>query len=296
MFTKIILPLDGSRLAEAALPVAESLAQAFHAGVALLHLIEEKAPESVHSERHLTQPAEAEAYLDEVVKSMPQELKVEGHVHTTKIKDVPASVVEHVDEFGADLVVMCAHGRSGIRDLLFGRIAQKIMAQSGTPLLFLQPTTSERKDFHPRNILLPLDSESIHDDSLPFAEALARAYHSDLHLLSVVPTYSTLHGEEAITSSMLPATTSAILDAKELAARTHLQEHLKQLQESHIHADIKVARGDPTETIVNEAERVQADLIILSTHRHAGLKAFWERSVSPNVARRTRRPILLIPL
>ncbi len=54
MFKHILVPLDGSKLAEAALPAAVSLAETLHAPVTLLHVIEQDAPEEVHRDRHLT--------------------------------------------------------------------------------------------------------------------------------------------------------------------------------------------------------------------------------------------------
>lgn len=297
MFKSILLPLDGSQLAEAALPAAASLAQTLHAQVTLLHVIEENAPQTVHKDRHLTKPDEAKAYLKEIAEqAFEKNVKVDTHVHTAQVKDVSKSISEHVREFSPDLIIMCAHGSGDIRDLLFGGIAQQVVAQGLTPLLLLQPTTAEKKPFNLRSILLPLDSESRHDDSLPFAQELAKAYSAEIYLLSVIATFGTLRGEEAATSSILPATTNALLDAREEAAKEHLQEHLNQLSRSGFRASAEVARGDPAQKIVSVAERINADLIILSTHRRAGMDAFWARSVAPNVARRTRIPILLIPL
>ena len=63
MFKSILVPLDGSHLAEAGLPAAASLAEKLNAPVTLLHVIEQNAPEAVHNERHLKLPQEAEAYL-----------------------------------------------------------------------------------------------------------------------------------------------------------------------------------------------------------------------------------------
>ena len=297
MFKSILVPLDGSHLAEAALPAAASLAQTLNAPVTLLHVIEQNAPEAVHHERHLTKPEEAEVYLENLVKqSFPAEIKADWHVHSSGVKDVASSIVEHSGEFDPDLIVMCAHGRGGIRDLLFGRIALQVVAKGAIPLLLLQPMTSEQKPFTLRRILVPLDSESIHDDSLPIAKNLAKAYGAELHLLCVIPTYATLAGEEAAASSLLPGTANAFLDIKENQAREHMQGHLNELIGEGFHTSAEIARGDPAQTIVNVAERSKADLIVLSTHRRAGLSAFWERSVAPNVVRRTRIPMLLIPL
>ena len=297
MFKSILLPLDGSQLAEAGLPAAASLAEKLNAPVTLLHVIEQNAPEAVHNERHLTRPEEAEAYLQDLARqSFPAGVKTNWHVHSAEVKDVTASIVEHTGEFEPDLIIMCAHGRSGIRDMLFGRIAQQVVAKGSTPLLLLQPMTSQQKPFTLRRILLPLDSESVHDDSLPITKILAKAYNAELHLLCVIPTFSTLRGDEAATSTILPATTNALLDIKEEHAKEHLQGHLNELIGEGFHTSAEIARGDPAQTIVDVAEDSKADLIVLSTHRRAGIDAFWARSVAPNVARRTRIPLLFIPL
>jgi len=297
MFKKILVPLDGSQLAEAALPAAASLAENLNAPVTLLHIIEQNAPDVIHNERHLIHSEEAEEYLQNLAKhSFPADIKVNWHVHNAGVTDVTASIVEHIGEFEPDLIIMCAHGRSGIRDMLFGRIAQQVVAKGTTPLLLLQPMTSHRKEFTLHRILLPLDSESVHDDSLPIAKKLARAYNAELYLLCVIPTLNTLHGDEAATSTILPATTNALLDIKEEHAKEHFQEHLNEMIGEGIRTTAEIARGDPAQTIVNVAERSDADLIVLSTHRKAGIDAFWARSVAPNVARRTKIPLLLIPL
>jgi len=212
------------------------------------------------------------------------------------VKDVPRSIVEHAGEFNPDLIVMCAHGSSGIRDFLFGRIAQQVVAHGATPLLLLHPLTSEKKPFDLRRILIPLDSESLHDNGLPFAQEIAKSFNAEIHLLSVVPTFNTLQGEKAAAGSRLPATTIALLDAKEEAAKEHLQEHLDELFSAGYRISAEVARGDPAQVIVNVAERISADMIILTTHRKSGVKAFWSHSVAPDVVRRTHIPILLIPL
>ncbi|MBI5352054.1 MAG: universal stress protein [Chloroflexi bacterium] len=297
MFKNILIPLDGSSLAEAGLPAAASLAEKLNAPVTLLHIIEQNAPEVIHNERHLTRPQEAETYLQDLAKkSFPAEIKTSWHVHSSQIKDVPTSIVEHTGEFDPDLIIMCAHGRSGIRDMLFGRIAHQVVAKGSTPLLLLQPMISEKKPFNLRRILLPLDSESIHDDSFPIAKTLAKAYDAELCLLCVIPTFGTLRGDEVLTSTILPSTTNALLDIKEEHAKEHLQTHLNELASEGFRASAEIARGDPTQTIVNKAEHGKSDMIILSTHRKAGIDAFWARSVAPNVARRTRIPLLLIPL
>lgn len=298
MFGHILVPLDGSKLAEAALPVAVSLSKTLNAPVTLLHIIEQDAPQEVHKEHHITHPDEASAYLEGLTKkAFPADVEVDWHVHTAAIKDVAASIVEHaMTEFQPDLIVMCTHGKNGMRELLFGSIAQQVVAHGTTPLLLIKPAVDRATTFDLQKILVPLDSGPVHDDSLPLTRELAKAYGSEIYLLTVIPTFSTVAGQTAAASSLLPATTSALLDISVENAKEDLQVHLDELRKAGHHVKAEVARGDPAVEIVNSSEKLKADLIVLSTHRKAGAAAFWARSVAPNVTRRAHIPILLIPL
>jgi nucleotide-binding universal stress UspA family protein len=110
VFKHLLVPLDGSRLAEAALPAAY-LAQKLDATVTLLHIIEHDAPEEIHHEHHLTDPDSAYAYLAEIAeRAFPPGLRVERHIHDTAVDDVARSLVEHTGELVTpDLIVMCQH-------------------------------------------------------------------------------------------------------------------------------------------------------------------------------------------
>lgn len=295
MFKNILVPLDGSKLSEASLDPAAVLAQKLNSHVTLLHVIEQDAPAEVHREHHLTKPDEARAYLDAVAaRAFPSGVSVETHVHTAPVSDVARSIVEHAaTEFRPDLIVTCSHGHSGVRDRLFGSIAQQVVAQGSAPLLLIRP---DSPPFKLEKMLLPLDPDSIHDDGLPLAESLAKSFAAELRLLSVVATFSTLTGEAAAASSLMPATTQAMLDIRAETARAHLGDHVEELRSRGIKGSAEVERGDPAPTIVKTAERSSVDMIILSTHGKAGVGAFWARSVAPHVAQRTRKPLLLIPL
>ena len=297
MFKHILVPLDGSHLSESALAPAELLSRTLGAPVTLIHIIEQGAPSEVHKDRHLTEADEAQAYLREVAaRAFPSTTKVETHVHSAAVEDVARSIAQHArEEFAPDLIVMCTHGKSGVRGLLFGSIAQQVVAQGSTPLLLIRPKDTGQP-FQLKKICVPLDSESLHDNSLPLSEELARAFDAELYLLSVVPTFGTLAGEQAAAGSLLPVTTTALLDIKEENAIKDLQEHINNMNAAGLRASAEVARGDPATIIIKSAERTHSDLIILSTHRRAGMGAFWARSVAPNVANRSTLPLLLIPL
>ena len=94
MFKRLLVPLDGSRLAEAAIPAAHLLAQKAGASVALLHIIEKDAPTQIHGERHLTNIDEATAYLAEAAQRFPPDIPVECHVHTLETANVARGIAD----------------------------------------------------------------------------------------------------------------------------------------------------------------------------------------------------------
>jgi nucleotide-binding universal stress UspA family protein len=297
MFKHILVPLDGSKLAEAVLPAAASLAQKFQAPVTLLHIIEQDAHEEVHRDHHLTNAAEAQVYLKEIVKkAFSLQVKVDWHVHSAAVADVARSIVDHsADEFQPDLILLCAHGNSGMRDLFIGNIAQQVAASSEIPVLLIKPADASIS-FIINRILVPLDNESIHDKSIPPAKDLADAYKAQLDLLCVIPTLGTLSGEKAASGNLMPATTTAYLDIAEEIAEEHIQAHLDELLKSGIPTSGEIARGDPASMIAKTADRIDANLIVIGTHGRVGLDAFWNRSVAARVSLKTKIPLLLIPL
>jgi len=298
MFRHVLVPLDGSHLAEAALPAAASIGAKLRASVTLIHVIERRPPDSVHSDRHLSNVDEATAYLAELARTaFPTDLKVGTHVHSAEVNDVARSIVDHSDELEPDLIVMCTHGRSGPREFVFGTIAQQVIALGATPVLLIRPEVQERKPgFLRSTILVPLDSHPDHARCLPFAVGLAKPFGVPIHLLSVIPTVETLAGHEAATGRLLPGATRALLDIDEENALAYLEERAGALREDQIEVEVSVVRGDPAAKIVDTAGQMHAGLIVMGVHGTLGSAAFWERSVPPKVSARSRVPVLLVPI
>jgi nucleotide-binding universal stress UspA family protein len=293
-----LVPLDGSRLAESALPAAAFLAGLFHAGVTLIHLIEHNAAPAVHSDRHLVEPDEAQTYLREVAqRAFPASVPVERHVHTAEISDVARSLVEHAAELKVDLIVMCTHGRGGLRDLLFGNIAQQVVGLGLTPVLLVRPTqTGEAPPFACRLILVPLDGDPAHEAALPVASELARAAGGALHLVVVIRSVGSLKAEQAASALLMPLTTNALLEVSEKQAEDYLQAHIARLRRAGLTTTGEVARGEPVTHLSHAAQRTGADLIVLGTHGKAGLEAYLSGSVAPRLSGRAQAPLLLVPL
>ena len=285
-------------MAEAALPAAVSIARTFGSTVTLLHVIECAAPQEIHGQRHLTNPEEADGYLNEVAhRSFPTDIPVKRHVHPNEVDDVARSIAGHVEELGPDLIVMCTHGRGGLHGFIFGRIAQQVVGLDGTPVLLIPPAATENSPLISCNrILVTLDGNPDHEKGLIIASGLAKICGAELCLVMVVHKVNTLSGEQAATAKMLPGATHILLDMAEEDAKAYLNGHITALQAEGIIATADVRRGDPAKIIVDTAQQIKADLIVLATHGKTGMDAFWSGSATPNVASRSIIPLLLVPV
>lgn len=298
MFKHILVPLDGSGLAESALPAAVALATALDARVTLIHIIEAEASSSIHGERHLTDTAEAQVYLKETGRrAFPSGFGFDCHVHTAAMKDVARGIVLHEGELAPDLVVMCTHGRSGLRRMLFGRIAQQVAASGTIPVLLIQPReTARNQPFTCQRILAPTDGSQRHTKGLDMAAGLARALTARLELLTVIPTIGKLTGRQGTTSRFAPGTTQAMLELETVQLQDALADQAAQFVSLGIPTGTRVARGDPAATIADVADALDADIIAIGTHGKIGAEAFWTQSVGARLLARTLRPVMLVPV
>jgi nucleotide-binding universal stress UspA family protein len=295
MFTHLLVPLDGSNLAEAAVPVAAGLARALRARVTLLHMIERRPPAEIHGERHLSEPEEARTYLREVARRDFSTVAVETHVHSVQVSDVAQAIVAHLEELQPDLIVMCAHGRGGLRDLVAGSIAQQVIGAGDCPILLLQPNEAPQPVSF-RRFLVALDGDPAHEQGLAVAGELAHTLGAALHLVMVVPTPGTLPGEQAAAGLLLPSTTRAMLDLAEGGARDYLETRAQAWRVHGLTVTSEVCRGDPPVEVARAAEAAGTDLIVLGTHGKAGTRAFWTGSIGAKIVALTHLPLLLVPV
>lgn len=297
MYKRLLIPLDGSRLAESVLPAAAFLATHLHASVVLIHVIEHGGPSEVHGERHLRTEPEAEEYLRGISsKSFSPDVRVETHVHTEHIESVTQSIVQHVTEYSSDLILMCAHGRSGAKQFLFGAIAQQVLSLGAVSvILFRAPTEPTQRSFVLNDLLLPLDGQPTHEHSIPVARSLAKQAGAAIHLLRVVPTYGHLSGAWIPTSRLLPSTTTRMLDIAVQEAQDYLDGLKSALADDQITVTTEVSRGEPSNVVAEIAENRRSDLIVVGTHGKVGTDAFWSGSVAPKICRACTTPVLLVP-
>jgi len=299
MFKHILVPLDGSKLAESSLIAAAYLANSEKSEVTLLHLVEEHAPSAIHGERHLRSAEEADAYLRSIAERFfDSRVKVNYHVHDAQITGVAQGIADHHRELDHDLIVMCTHGRSGANTLVFGSIAQKIVSLGTLPVLIVQP---EHDTAHPRRfatspMLAPVDGTPEHEVSLRLATEFALETKSQLHLLMVIPTLKTLPGRWEDATKILPTSADRMLEMAAEEAAEYLDRQCAELTGRGISVAAGIERGDPAKVICEAAEKSGARLLVIGTHGKSGLGAIWEGSVASRVLSRINVPVILVPL
>jgi nucleotide-binding universal stress UspA family protein len=296
MYRRILVPLDGSKLAEAALPLAIRIAKCFDSEVILFHGLEQNPPETIHGEPHIRSREDAKHYFQALQESLSRE--VEGskvtftiHIHEEKYRDVVTSIVDHIQELKPNLIVLCSHGQPSLKKKLLGSIPLKILSRGTIPVLLVRKPMGTIKE-----VLVALDSSSRHDEAIETAVHLSDAWGTKLTLLTVVPTVPTLKGSPFAAGLHLPKTTRALLDLEALAIHEHLDTHMKQIGTIKGSIHTIVQRGDPVKKIIQTANSIDSPLLVLGTHRKIGLEAFWSGSVAMQVASRSEFPVFLVPL
>jgi nucleotide-binding universal stress UspA family protein len=294
MFKHILVPLDGSRLAEDILAPVESLAAHFGSRVTLLHVLEKDPPERVHGEPHLTTKTESENYLDGVARHMiATDIQVDVHVHERSVADVAAALDAHAHEYDVDLIAMCKHGRSGIKDVVAGGIAQQIMRGGGTSILLRPPHEDDAQSFTLNKILLPIDLQHDRDAVIEAGSVIARAYGSVIRLLTVVPSLATAR-QGSVAARLLPGATAESLRMEIDEAAEQLTKHAARFKDVGIETTGTIRDEDPSAAILDEVRVSGADLIILSTHAQSGFNAWYGGSTGLRVI--TGSPVTLLLL
>ncbi len=295
MFRHLLVPLDGSRLAESALPAAVELARRLGARVTLFHALEPAAPATVHGERHITQRYDADAHLREASEWVSASgVNVDSLVRPAG-SDVAAAIAAAVREVGADLTVITSHGRGSVRGLLFGRVAQQVLQRGSTPVLLVQPSSHGRtQPFSCHRILVPLDGSEMAETALPSAAAIADTFGAETLLVMIVPTVETVSGDRAATARLMPTAAGAMLDAEAAQAVAYLRTAAHQWQGGGRNVSVAVERGEPGRALLDTAGKQEVDLIVLATHGRSGMGAVWAGSIASRIVAQGTRHVLLI--
>jgi nucleotide-binding universal stress UspA family protein len=296
---RLLVPLDGSRLAEVVLPIAARLGEACDATITLLHVIERGAPSSIHGEPHLAARSEAEDYLVRLVRQFEVAGRVvEYHVHEVPVGNVAQSIATHAEDQRSDLVLLSTHGVGGIREALWGSIAQQVLQLSRRPTLLVRARAGAQAAamFNPRTIMVSLDGTAAAEAALPLAGTLAHVLDTRLRLVMVVPTLDTVGGEQLPQATFLPGTTRALLDVQEEQAVDYLEHLAASMRSTGVPVATEVRRGGAVAELASDAAEHADGLVVVATHGRAGLQAIWSPSVAARLLKRTQAPVLLVPI
>lgn len=286
---RLLVPVDGSRLAEAALPAACSLAQTLGARLLLLHVLERGAPAEIHGEAHLRDAAGAHEYLYGLASRLHDPaFDIELHVHEPGVDEVATAVCRHATEHDADLVVMCAHGRTNLRERLIGRTAARVVRSAEVPVLLRTVRADDAHSFQLRRLLVPLELRGDIQPALDAARTLAGPYGASVTLLSV-PESTT-----APAARLLPGTAALAQELERADLERRLDQVAEELRATVPEVDAVVADQRPTPAIVSLSASLPADLVIAVIDPDLPRARWFEPSTADELLARPELTLLFL--
>ena len=313
MYREVVVPLDGSELAEEVLPHVAEMIRGRDSQVYLLSVtpmmrgvassIVDSHPNAGERQRV---EQELKKYLRKVGRRLePAAAEVEVAVRFGRPAD---EVLAFADNVGADLIAMTTHGRSGIRAWIFGSVADRIMRGATCPVLLVRAGQAQLRTTYQR-ILVPLDGSELAEQILPYVKAFIRSPQSlglvsdrvpgrgatRIFLISVLTTGLGDRTVALLTSYPpgLQLSTTALRYA-EVEMQRYLRSVAAVLRDHGAIVHVEVRQGAPADEILDYAAEVEADLISMTTHGLSGLSRWVYGNVAGKVLQGAHSPVLLV--
>ncbi len=308
MFQKILVPLDGSRFSEMAVPQALSLASRWGAGLELVTVATPVPDAQSRSEviRGDESRDRGQARAQEYLKETEAEVRrsgFKGEVVSTVIPsgNVAASLLRHIEEGGGDFVVMTTHGRGPVKRAWLGSAADGVIRGSPVPVLLLRPREEMEEEDAPAwpsapalgafsRVLVPLDGSRQ-------SEGVLRAVRP---LLADDATITLVQSVPPLTPAgypYLPHTAREEQDQEEIrkATRDYLEARGRELAEgrSFTVESLVVSSHQPAVAILDVAQDEKVQLIAMSTAGRGGVARLLLGSVADKVVRGSPSPVLV---
>jgi nucleotide-binding universal stress UspA family protein len=303
VYRQVVVPLDGSELAEGVEPHVAAVIRDQGSQVYLLSvapLIKGVAPKvadvrpssvGVQDERPRIE-RELAQYLHTVARRLePVAADVQVRVRFGRPAD---EIIAFVGEVGADLIAMSTHGRSGVSRWVFGSVADRVLRGATCPVLLVRTGFADPRPAYGR-ILVPLDGSELAEQALPYVRALIRPNHTRVFLVSVLTTGLGDRTVALLTSyppGLRLATTA--LHHAEIEWRRYLRSVAAALRAQGAVVHIAVRRGSPADEILAYAAEVEADLISMTTHGLSEMSRWVYGNVAGKVLQGARNPVLLV--
>ena len=289
MFKNILVPLDGSPLAEAALPYAKALAARTGARLTLMRaahyasLLGDMAVEQYRSVEL------AEDYLERQV----ERLAADGYAVQAVVPfggSTATWIVEEADISHADLVIMATHDRVGADRWVHGSVAETVVHRSITPVMVVRGGVVEQlaKRFADKDpvLIVPLDGSELAEAALPVAHGLADSLGGRLVLVGVTPAPGQFIAGQAGAIMAYSAPEIAELQAG-------VQAYLGRMA-ARGKVDVIVRSGDAATQIALVAQEYMSAAVVMATHGRTGALRSILGSVAGNVVHHSSGPVMLV--
>jgi nucleotide-binding universal stress UspA family protein len=268
MYRKILLAVDAHRVADAAVAAVVQLAAAGPGQVLVVHVRD--------IERGLRTRFEDEHLVDHVVTRLRDAgLTARGEVRTISDGDVAEALVDSAARFDADMIALGSHGRSDLGGLLLGTVGQRVAARTDCAVMLVHGDPSGPSRRWPdavERILLAVDRNEQCEDAVEAARDLARQHGAEIVVQYVDPVFQSV-----------------------ASARGFVRDILRRLRADGVSARTAglAGVGDVAFQIAAEADRLDADVIVIGSRRRGDMAALVLGSVTRDLVRRTARPVLL---
>jgi len=282
MIGTVIVPLDGSELAEQALPYAEAIARTSQAPLHLLRVVAPDAPAAAETE--------AREYLRERAKAIGDRVQI-----SVRMGQPADQIVDGADEMTDPVIVMTTHGRTGIGRWLYGSVADRVVRGSGTPVLLIRSGTKERRADTVRTVMLSLDGSVYSEAALPYGKDIAQAFNAELVLVRVAETtqlYGMLGSEP-----MTPASADVFNDIGQHLieeAQDYLAQVAEPLRKEGVNVRTATLEGFAADQLLALEREMAIDLIVMATRGRGGLGRLVFGSVAERVLKVGTTPVMMI--
>ena len=268
----LLVPLDGSKLAENAVPVAAWYSKATGAPLQFIHVLDA----DTKAESRAKAAENFQEYANRVAGSAGL-----GSVECQVLFGNPAEEVLSASTTAAG-IVLASHGRGGFKAMVFGSVADKIVRGAAVPVLIEPGTGKPQLPGAPRPIVVGLDGSEEAERGLAAARAIAAHEKVEIILVRAVSVPPPVGVEFA-------AYPAELLTSMEEAARSYLSSTAQAGEKTLL------MQGDGASAILQAAEQVDAGLIVLTSAGKGLTKRVALGSTTDRVIHSTDRTVLVIP-
>jgi nucleotide-binding universal stress UspA family protein len=282
MIKSVLVPLDGSELAEQALGYAVPIAVRHNADIHLVFVIGHDASASDDDD--------ARAYLKGIGERLDR--TVEVHVRLGIAAD---EIIDTGDELDEPLIVMTTHGRTGIGRWIYGSVADKVVHASEAPVLLLRSTSGKLESGEIRKILAPVDGSAYSEAALGYAKSMAKIFDSELHIAQVAETaslYRSLGYEMYAPAGAQPM--SDVVEHMVNQAHKYVSGVTSELKAEGFSVQGVVLEGFPGEELISYERRIEPQLVVMATRGRSGFDRFIFGSVAERVLKSGTTPVLMV--